>query len=210
MKNIKLYLAAVCLSLFSGASISSEVEDFSKTIELFRQYPSVQLFFNSAYGYAVFPVVGKGAFILGFSYGKGQVYRGGYVTGLSTLRHISLGFQGGGQAFSQIVFFQDKRAYDEFTRGGFEVDAASSAVAVTAGARAQTGSTGATASLNSGPQTGQQFGNRYAKGLAIFVQGKGGLMVDASIGAQKFKFVPVAMPVARNSQVAHPQTDPLR
>lgn len=206
MKPYKRCFAAAFLSLFVSISASeaAEIEDYSSTIELFRQSPQVQLFFNSSYGYAVFPKVGSGAWILGFSYGKGQVYRGDYVTGLTKLYHFSIGFQGGGQVFSQIIFFQDQRAYDEFTQGSFEVDAATAAVAVTAGARAQAGTTGNSASLSSGPQTGSQYGTRYAKGLAIFVQGKGGLMLQAALGAQRFTFTPLSQPVPGLTQYLTP------
>jgi len=204
MKYIKAWVAAMGLSLLTSVGHAGEIDDYSRTIELFRQSPQVQLFFDSAYGYAVYPRVGKGAWILGFTYAKGQVYRGGYVTGRSTLYHVSIGLQGGGQVYSQIIFFQDQRAYDEFTQGTFEVDAATAAVAVTAGARAQTGTTGSTASTSSGPQTATQFGNRYAKGLAIFVQGKGGLMLDASVGAQRFTFEPLTTPVAGLDQYFTP------
>lgn len=204
MNNMKSWFAAMGFSLLAGLIQAAEIDDYSRTIEQFRSSPQVQLFFNDAYGYAVYPRVGKGAWILGFSYAKGQVYRGGYVTGRSTLYHVSIGLQGGGQVFSQIIFFQDQRAYEEFTRGTFEVDAATAAVAVTAGARAQAGTTGNSASLSAGPQGASQYGNRYAKGLAIFVQGKGGLMLDASVGAQKFVFEPLTTPVAGLDQYFTP------
>jgi lipid-binding SYLF domain-containing protein len=92
--------------------------------------------------------------VVGGSYGKGQVYRGGKVTGKSTVVEGSIGFQFGGEAFSKIIFFQDKRAYDEFTSGSFEFDASAQAVAITAGAKAQAGTTGVSAGASAGLKTG--------------------------------------------------------
>jgi len=102
----------------------------------------------------------------------------------------SIGFQLGGQAFSQMIFFQDKRAYDEFTSGSFEFDASASAVAITAGVQAKAGTEGATAGASAGPTTGKQAKASYHKGMAVFVHAKGGLMYEASIGGQKFTFKP--------------------
>lgn len=103
----------------------------------------------------------------------------------------TIGFQFGGQAFSQIIFFQDKRAYEQFTGGSFEFDANASAVAITAGAQAQAGTTGTTAGASAGPRTGEQAKTNYRRGMAIFVHAKGGLMYEATIGGQKFSFEPL-------------------
>jgi RNA polymerase sigma-70 factor (ECF subfamily) len=95
----------------------AHADKFKNTIEIYKKSEVVQPFFKNAYGYAVFPTVGKAAFIVGGAYGEGQVYRGGKVTGTAKLVHASIGWQLGGQAYSEIVFFQDKRAYDTFTAG---------------------------------------------------------------------------------------------
>ena len=190
--KITAFLVSVWLAVVSNVACASEIEDFSKTIEIFKKSPQVQKYFDRAYGYALFPMGGKGAWIVGYARGKGQVYRGGVVTGKSTLNHFSIGFQGGGQVFSQVIFFQDQRAYDEFTQGSFEVDARAVAVAVTAGAQAQIGSAGVSSAASAGPSSSAQVGNHYSKGMAIFVQSKGGLMLDLSAGLQKFSFRPIA------------------
>ena len=191
MKKIFLltFVATVAMS-FSIASAADD-KDFSNTIDVFKQSPKVQPYFKHAYGYAVFPTVGKGGLGIGASHGKGRVYRGGKVTGTTSMTKLSIGFQAGGQAFSQIIFLEDKRAYDEFTSGEFEFDAQASAVAITAGAQAKAGTEGATASASAGPKTGAQAAAKYEKGMAIFVHIKGGLMYEASIGGQKFKFEPL-------------------
>jgi lipid-binding SYLF domain-containing protein len=176
--------------IFAVSSASAE-EDYSSTINVYKQSPQVEPYFKDSYGYAVFPTVGKGGLGIGGAYGKGQVYRDGKVTGTTTLTKISIGFQAGGQAFSQIIFFQDKRAYDEFTSGQFAFDAQASAVAITAGVQAQAGSTGATAGASAGPKTAAHAETSYHKGMAIFVQAKGGLMYEAAIAGQKFSFKPL-------------------
>jgi lipid-binding SYLF domain-containing protein len=165
-----------------------QADKFTDTIGVYKKSETVQPFFKSAYGYAVFPTVGKGGIGIGGAYGKGQVYRGGKVTGETSLIKVTIGFQLGGQAFSEMIFFKDKRAYDDFTSGNFEFDASASAVAITAGAQAKAGTEGSTASASTGPATGKQAGSSYRKGMAIFVHIKGGLMYEAAIGGQKFSF----------------------
>jgi lipid-binding SYLF domain-containing protein len=193
MKTFRFCLPVifVIIVLIFTSSVVLAVEDYSSTINVFKQSPQVQHYFKSAYGYAVFPTVGKGGLGIGGAYGKGQVYRGGKVTGITKLMKVSIGFQAGGQAFSQIIFFQDKRAYDEFTSGEFAFDAQASAVAITAGVQAQAGSTGATAGASAGPKTGAHAETKYHKGMAIFVHTKGGLMYEAAIAGQKFSFEPL-------------------
>ena len=166
----------------------AQADNYSNTIEVFKKSQAVQPFFKNAYGYAVFPTIGKGGVGIGGAYGKGRVYRGGKVTGTTSLVKATIGFQLGGQVFSEIIFFQDKRAYDEFTRGNFEFDAAASAVAITAGVQAKVGTEGATAGASAGPATGEQAKTSYRKGMAVFVHTKGGLMYEAAIGGQKFSY----------------------
>ena len=187
MKFFNVFLT-IMLLLTANISTAAEIQDYSRTIKIFEESPQVKEFFNSAYGYAVFPTVGKGAYMIGAAYGSGQVYRGGRVTGKTALYHLSIGFQLGGQAFSQIIFFQDKRAYDEFTSGSFEFDASASAVVITAGAQAQAGTKGTTAGASAGPATGAQARTTYVKGMAIFVHAIGGLMYELALGGQRFTF----------------------
>ena len=186
--NTLISLFAVILVLtLSGPALADKYTD---TIDVYKKSEAVQPFFKSAYGYAVFPTIGKGGLGIGGAYGKGQVYRGGKVTGEVSLVKLSIGWQAGGQAFSQMIFFEDKRAYQEFTSGNFEFDATASAVAITAGAQAKAGTQGATAGASTGPATGEQAKASYHKGMAVFVHTKGGLMYEAAIGGQKFNFTP--------------------
>lgn len=131
--------------------------------------PSMQVFFDQAHGYAVFPTVGKGGMMIGGAYGKGRVFRQGGAIGSVTLTQVTLGFQLGGQAYREIIFFKDKATLDDFTSGNFEFSAQASAVAATAGASADAD---------------------YNNGVAVFTLARGGLMYEASIGGQKFSFTP--------------------
>lgn len=191
MKRLSMLLSLALLFGISTAAFAAGVEDYSSTIKVFRDSPAVMKFFNNSYGYAVFPLIGKAGYVIGGSYGEGQVYRNGRVTGKSTVVEGSIGFQFGGQAFSEIIFFQDRRAYDDFTSGNFEFDATAQAVVITAGATAQAGTSGATAGASAGPKTGVQAQTEYHKGMASFVHPKGGLMYELSIGGQKFTFTPL-------------------
>ena len=188
MKSLKIFVA--CLTVILATNISFAGDPYVNTINVFKSAPEVQPFFKKSYGYAVFPTVGKGGFVVGGAHGKGKVYRGGKVTGDTSVTQVSIGFQAGGQAFSQMIFFQDKRAYQEFTSGNFEFDATASAVAITAGAQASASTTGNTAGASAGPKTGAQADVNYKRGMAIFVHAKGGLMYQASVGGQKFSFKP--------------------
>ena len=141
-----------------------------ETISLFKKKdPSLKPFFDKAHGYAVFPTVGKGAVGVGGAHGKGSVYKKGKFIGHASLTQITIGFQLGGQAYSEIIFFEDKETLEDFTQGNFELSAQASAVAATAGAAANAD---------------------YAHGVAIFTMTMGGLMYEASVGGQKFSFQP--------------------
>ncbi len=182
----------VLLMVFLGCfGTTVQASDYQETINTFANSPAVKPFFNSSYGYAVFPIVGKGGFVIGASYGKGTVFRQGQVTGTSTLAKATIGFQLGGQAFSEMIFFKDKEAYDRFTRGQFAFDASASAVVITAGAQAKAGTDGVTASASASSSKTGQTNAGYLNGMAIFVHIKGGLMYEAAIGGQTFQFSPL-------------------
>lgn len=190
MKKLSLVLIFSLVFGMSMISVAAEGSDHSGTIERFKESPVVEKFFGNSYGYAVFPAIGKGGWIVGAGYGEGYVYRNGEVTGWASVAEVSIGLQIGGQAFSEIIFFQDKQAYDKFTSGSFELSASAQAVVVTAGAQARTGTSGSSAGASAGPRTGAQAEIGYVNGLAVFLRPLGGLMFDASIGGQKFEFEP--------------------
>ncbi|GAB6194105.1 lipid-binding SYLF domain-containing protein [Desulfocastanea catecholica] len=191
MKKILVLLIVGLIFRISTPVVAAEVKDYSSTIKVFKDSPAVTKFFDNSYGYAVFPLIGKAGFVVGGSYGEGQVYRGDTVTGRSTVIEGSIGFQMGGKAFSEIIFFQDKRTYDEFTSGDFEFDATAQAIVITAGAEAKVGTGGVGAGATAGPKTGVQAETDYVNGMASFVHAKGGLMYEFSLGGQKFTFEPL-------------------
>lgn len=181
MKFSKLNIFTILtLVVFLGGcstAPTSEVERESlqakaaATIERFKkQDPGMKLYFDTAKAYAVFPTVGKGAVGIGGAYGKGIFYEGGKAVGYCDLTQGSIGLQLGGQAYSEVVFFQTETAIRNFKGNSLEFAAQASAVAATAGASADAD---------------------YSGGVLVFTATKGGLMYEASIGGQKFEYVPM-------------------
>jgi lipid-binding SYLF domain-containing protein len=191
MLRRSLILIIVLTLTLVGTSFARDVQDYSSTIKNFKDSSDVAPFFDSAYGYAVFPTIGKGGLGIGAAHGKGQVYVGGKVVGFTSLSDVSIGFQAGGQAYSQVVFFEDERAYSDFTSGNFEFGAQASAIAVQASAGAEAGSEGAQAGASSGGSGGSMASTEYYKGMLVFTIGKGGLMYEATISGQKYKYDPL-------------------
>lgn len=163
------YLLAPLLLVGTPARDQSDV---AAVIAKFKQKdPGLAKVFASAAGYAVFPTVGKGGIGIGGARGKGWVYEHGRAIGRSTLTQVTIGFQLGGQAYSEVVFFKDQAALDNFKLGHLKLDAQASAIALTARASADLA---------------------YRNGVAIVTMAKGGLMYEASVGGQKFSFSPLA------------------
>ena len=179
-------LAAVLVALPFARAYADEYTD---TIQLFRNAGESGKFFAGSYGYAVFPTIGKGGIVVGAAHGSGRVYRHGKYVGDASMTQITVGAQLGGQAYSQIIFFRNKAAFDQFTSGHFEFGAEATAVAITAGASAHAGTTGAAAGASSTENSATTAG-RYYKGMAIFTIAKGGLMYEAAVGGQKFSYTP--------------------
>jgi len=182
-----LSLAVAALLLFLAPV--SRADDYTDTITLFKNAGDSAAFFKNCYGYAVFPTVGKGGLVVGAAHGNGRVYVHDVHTGDASLNQLSVGLQAGGQAYSQVIFFADKRAFDEFTSGDFEFGADANAVAITAAAGATAGTTGASSGASGGMNDATTNG-RYYKGMAVFVIVKGGAMAQAAVSGQKFKYTP--------------------
>ncbi len=161
---ITLFLLAFSISSYAQKDVSEKsaeaINEFKETNDKINKY------FSSAYAYAVFPSIGKGGLGVGGAAGNGTIYRGGSIVGDSKMSQITIGFQAGGQAYSEIIFFEDNGAYDRFVGDKFEFAAQATAVAVTAGV---------------------SFDVDYRDGILIFTHAKGGLMYEASVGGQKFK-----------------------
>ncbi len=188
MKRSLLYLAGVLLLLCSATSWSDE---YSDTVALFKNAGASSSFFDDSYGYAVFPTIGKGGLGIGGAHGNGRVYRKGVYVGDASMTQVTVGLQAGGQAYSQIIFFQDQRAFEEFTNGNFEFGADANAVAITAAAGASASTSGSSAGASGGKKDATTAG-KYYKGMAVFTIVKGGAMYQATLGGQKYKYKPKA------------------
>jgi len=148
-----------------GGSFDQET---AAAIDLFKRTdPTMQTLFDSAAGYAIFPTVTKGAAGLGGAHGEGQVFAEGKLIGFSTLSQGTIGLQLGAQAYSEVIFFQDKATLDQFAGGEWALSAEATAVAAAEGASAH---------------------RAYEKGVMLFTVPKGGLMFEASVGGQRFTF----------------------
>jgi lipid-binding SYLF domain-containing protein len=187
---MRIFAIATALSFAAGtASAATPAGKYADTVNLFRNAGESSSFFHKSYAYAVFPTVGEAGLGVGGALGKGRVYVHGRLVGDTTMGQVSVGFQAGGKAYSQIIFFEDKRALDEFESGTFEFAAGASAVAITAGASASAGTSGASAGVSAGEKDARATGV-YEKGMAVFTIAKGGLMYAATIAGQKFSYKP--------------------
>jgi lipid-binding SYLF domain-containing protein len=185
-----IFSKATLLILFVLPMSAAWADNYSDSIAVFKGAGESKEYFNRSYGYAVFPSIGKGGIGLGAAHGTGHVYSGGKLVGESKMTQVSIGLQLGGQVFQQIVFFEDKRAFDEFTSGNFEFGAEASAVAITAGASAGATTGGSSASASGGQHDATTAG-AYHKGMAIFTVAKGGLMYQAAVAGQKYSYKPL-------------------
>jgi lipid-binding SYLF domain-containing protein len=173
----KLFIAALLVAFaftstmtFSAWSKDEVAELDPKADEALAEFlkadPGMQSMIDQSVGYVVIPTVGKAGFGIGGARGKGLLYENGEPTAVVTLSQLSIGFQWGGQAYSEYILFEDASTLNSFKEGNYELGAQVSAVAVTAGASADAA---------------------FVDGMAIFTQAKGGLMYEASVGGQKFK-----------------------
>jgi len=175
--NSSLFLTlilALSVSLQTLAQSQKKVEEIRADAleakeEFLKADWKMEKHFKNAYGYVIFPNVGKGAIGIGGAAGNGVAYEQGEEIGMAKLTQVSIGFQWGGQAYREIIFFENKEALDNFKANNIELSAQVSAVAATAGASADA---------------------NYKEGVMVFTMQKGGLMYEASVGGQKFKFEP--------------------
>jgi lipid-binding SYLF domain-containing protein len=167
-----MVLLALAWAMPAQVQKESEILKVQQVIAtIVEKDPGMQKWFDDAHGYAVFPNVGKGAMGVGAAHGNGLVYESGELVGKSELLQVTVGLQLGGQSFVEVIFFKDETAFKDFTRGNFELAAQVSAVALTAGASADLA---------------------YNKGVAVMTMTKAGLMYEAAVGGQKFKYQPIS------------------
>jgi len=184
------------LSLCAAALLAAptvHANEYANAIAAFKAASESGDFFHKSYAYAVFPDVGEGGFVVGGLLGKGRVYSNGRLLGYSKMGGVTVGFQAGGKVYSEIIFFEDKRALDEFEQGKFEFAAGTSATAITAAVGASAGTNGVQANASGTSQNATTVG-AYEKGMAVFTVAKGGLMYAATVGGQKFSYTPRGSP----------------
>lgn len=177
MFKIVIFATLMASILLGGTGLAFEPNTADKTelgvkraiLEIKEKDPEIQRFFDNSAGYAVFPSVGKGGVIIGGAFGRGLVIVNEQVDGYTALSQVTIGVQLGGQKYSQFIFFHDETALEHFKRGNFEFGAQASAVAITAGASADA---------------------NYDTGVAVFTVAGAGLMVEGSIGGQRFSYEP--------------------
>lgn len=189
MNAIRTTLIFVALCIASQFALADEYDD---AINVFKNAGESAAYFDKSVGYAVFPTIGKAGIGVGGAFGKGKVYKGGAVIGTTSMAKASIGIQLGGQAYTQIIFFETADALKNFTSGNFEFGADASAVALTAGASASASTGGGTtAGISGGKNDADTTSLGYRKGMAIFTVAKGGLMYEASLGGQKYSYTPL-------------------
>lgn len=167
-----LVLVASAPAPAASSAVQKLRPDVERTLARFKQTdPGIARLVESAAGYAVFPRIGKGGFIIGGAGGSGLVYERGKLVGLARMSQVTVGAQVGGQVYSQLMLFQNKATLDRFKQSRFEMSAQTSAIAAASGV-----------SRNA----------KYSYGMLIFTLPVQGLMAEASVGGQKFQFTPVS------------------
>jgi lipid-binding SYLF domain-containing protein len=168
---VALYFFTTTIQAQTSSKDQKIVED-AKTAkaEFIKSDGLMANLFNNAYAYVILPNVGKGGIGIGGAAGNGAAFRKGSLVGMAKMTQVTIGFQWGGQAYREVIFFETQADFDRFKEDRFELAAQASAVAATAGASANA---------------------KYKNGVMIFTQAKGGLMYEASIGGQKFKYRPL-------------------
>jgi len=172
----KIFLITL-FSIYAASLVAQSEEKKDKIIEDSKEAKQefldgdwqMKKHFSEAYGYVIYPNVGKGGIGIGGAAGNGVAYEQGTMVGMAKLSQVSIGFQWGGQAYREVIFFESKKEMDRFKENKVELSAQVSAVAVTAGASADA---------------------KYVDGVMVFTMQKGGLMYEAAVGGQKFKFNP--------------------
>jgi lipid-binding SYLF domain-containing protein len=171
IKNSIVSMALLFVTVFAFAQNKDDMrvmKDAEKAITTLKQSDrGLEKFFNNASGYVVFPNVGEGALIIGAASGNGVLYENGVSTGMAEMKKLDIGMQAGGEAYTQVVFFETEEALNEFKEGNFEFSAEAKAVIIDEAV-----------SKNA----------NYNDGVVVFAKSKGGVMADVSIGGQKFSY----------------------
>lgn len=171
MKKVTFTLFLALFALIVQAQDKKDQEIISESeaakADFLKDDPGMAKLFNDSYGYIILPNVGKGGLGVGAASGNGVAFEQGKMIGFAKMTQVTVGLQAGGQAFSEVVFFEEKESFERFKANKVEMAAQVSAVAAASGASADA---------------------KYVDGVAVFTRTKGGLMYEASVGGQQFKF----------------------
>ena len=168
MTILLIFLLSITMNAQAGGWNPELISDSEEALQtMLEKKPKLESFYNESYGYAIFPKITKAGIAFGGAFGKGVVFKDHQVVGSSKLKQASIGLQFGGQQYSEIIFFENEESFENFINGKLKFDAQASAVAL---------------------KDGASIDVAYQDGVAVFTQTKGGLMYEASIGGQHFKF----------------------
>ena len=186
--KLRTLIAIGAILAFSTTTVqaAATLGECQEAMAKFKELGNVKELLAQSYGYAVLPTIGKGGMGVGGAAGSGCVFAGGKHSGNVSMGQVTIGWQLGGQAYSQLILFKNADTYKEFTQGNFEFGADATAVALTYGAAAGASTQGASATAGDTKGKGA-----WKRGMAIFTLAKGGLMYEASIGGQKYNFKPL-------------------
>lgn len=172
--RFSLTLSVLLLGLSGASADESKDELHQKVVKIKKDWQSKDGTFKAtlkkAYGYAIFPEVGKGGFIVGASHGAAEVYQKGKLIGYAKMTQTTVGAQVGGQTFAEVILFEDQEALDRFKTSRFEGSLAATAI---------------------GGKKGAAAACKYKDGTATMVLPLKGAMAEAAGGGQKFKFEPI-------------------
>ena len=97
------------------------------------------------------------------------MYEKGQYIGYADLTQVSVGFQAGGQTYSELIVFQDQAAMNRFKQNETNFGANASAVLAENGAAADA---------------------QFVDGVAVFIKPITGAMAEASLGGQQITYMP--------------------
>ncbi|WP_179317575.1 YSC84-related protein [Winogradskyella undariae] len=171
IRNSIVTMALMFVTVFAFSQNKDDMrvmKDAEKAIKTFKtSEKGLETFFSNSSGYVIFPNVGEGALVIGAASGNGVLYENGVATGMASMKKLDIGMQAGGEAYSQVIFFETEDALNKFKAENFEFSAEAKAVIVDKGA-----------SKNA----------NYNDGVVIFAKSKAGAMADVSVGGQKFSY----------------------
>ena len=181
---------ALAAALLATPTHAQDVRDLSKTIDTFNEVPEVRPFIENAYGYAVFRRINSGHRKTTAT-GRGQVYVDGKITGFSRLVDFAVGVSESDKAYSQIIFLEDKAAYDHFAADRFEFDAQATAMPVSVSGRSSSSTKGREAAVEAATASELAAASTYHKGMQVFTMDRDGGTYQVTLEGQRYSFQPL-------------------